>query len=319
MKRRAGSHTSAETAVAEGIVRDPLRCLPMRIPSHVSSACASDEMAEDDEGLELASDDDEDDFDENDDNTAVTGRNISAVTTSEMPATAFSPSELKSRISYLSESVADLLAIPASDAALLLRNFSWNVDTVVERFCEDSTAVLVDCGITNEGCATSTQSCVVCLDDTPGSFSHSLSCCHACCEDCLTQYLTIKICDGATRINCPAVNCTIAINDDIIKPLLNDLVYEKYRAQLINAYVQSQKMKWCPAPNCIYAIECKRFTSNFTAAMPPVSCKCGRVFCFGCLQSEDHRPAPCAVLKMWEKKCQDDSETAHWITAHTKE
>ncbi|KAJ3345396.1 hypothetical protein HDU83_004126 [Entophlyctis luteolus] len=160
MKRRAGSHTSAETAVAEGIVRDPLRCLPMRIPSHVSSACASDEMAEDDEGLELASDDDEDDFDENDDNTAVTGRNISAVTTSEMPATAFSPSELKSRISYLSESVADLLAIPASDAALLLRNFSWNVDTVVERFCEDSTAVLVDCGITNEGCATSTQSCV---------------------------------------------------------------------------------------------------------------------------------------------------------------
>ncbi|KAJ3206632.1 hypothetical protein HDU82_004401 [Entophlyctis luteolus] len=294
MKRRAGSHTSAETAVAEGIVRDPLRCLPMRIPSHVSSACASDEMAEDDEGLELASDDDEDDFDENDDNTAVTGRNISAVTTSEMPATAFSPSELKSRISYLSESVADLLAIPASDAALLLRNFSWNVDTVVERFCEDSTAVLVDCGITNEGCATSTQSCVVCLDDTPGSFSHSLSCCHACCEDCLTQYLTIKICDGATRINCPAVNCTIAINDDIIKPLLNDLVYEKYRAQLINA-----------CPKCQTIIEKNGGCNHMTCR------KCSHHFCWVCMGDFKNYSHACGTFdEEKDKAARDQSRLA---------
>ena len=33
----------------------------------------------------------------------------------------------------------------------------------------------------------------------------------------------------------------------------------------------------------------------------------------------DHQPAPCALVKMWLKKCEDDSETANWISANTKE
>lgn len=33
----------------------------------------------------------------------------------------------------------------------------------------------------------------------------------------------------------------------------------------------------------------------------------------------DHRPAPCSLVKRWMKKCEDDSETANWISANTKE
>ena len=32
-----------------------------------------------------------------------------------------------------------------------------------------------------------------------------------------------------------------------------------------------------------------------------------------------HLPAICSVSKLWVKKCADDSETANWISANTKE
>lgn len=41
-------------------------------------------------------------------------------------------------------------------------------------------------------------------------------------------------------------------------------------------------------------------------------------FCFGC-GLPDHQPCICPVVKFWLKKCADDSETANWISANTKE
>lgn len=32
-----------------------------------------------------------------------------------------------------------------------------------------------------------------------------------------------------------------------------------------------------------------------------------------------HDPVTCTVLKRWQKKCADDSETSNWISANTKE
>ena len=52
--------------------------------------------------------------------------------------------------------------------------------------------------------------------------------------------------------------------------------------------------------------------------VPTVHCECNHDFCFGC-SLNDHQPAPCALVKMWLKKCEDDSETANWISANTKE
>ena len=34
---------------------------------------------------------------------------------------------------------------------------------------------------------------------------------------------------------------------------------------------------------------------------------------------ESHLPAVCSLVKLWVKKCADDSETANWISANTKE
>ncbi len=38
-----------------------------------------------------------------------------------------------------------------------------------------------------------------------------------------------------------------------------------------------------------------------------------------CGHADSHRPVLCKVVKMWEKKCADDSETANWLQANTKE
>ena len=71
-------------------------------------------------------------------------------------------------------------------------------------------------------------------------------------------------------------------------------------------------MKWCPSPGCTFAVE-----SNSTRGVP-VMCQCGHRFCFSC-SSPAHEPVSCHYLQLWVKKCEDDSETAHWIHANTKQ
>jgi ariadne-1 len=79
-----------------------------------------------------------------------------------------------------------------------------------------------------------------------------------------------------------------------------------------------ENLKWCPAPECIYAISCAIRRRELNRIVPTVTCTCGHPFCFGC-SLNDHLPTPCALVRKWVKKCEDDSETANWISANTKE
>lgn len=104
------------------------------------------------------------------------------------------------------------------------------------------------------------------------------------------------------------------------------------------AYIVGRRsnFKWCPAPDCGGLVEVLRLksdnddTQNFDlsdknkfdvmnldiASIPMVSCPNGHGFCYEC-QKEDHLPCPCKMVKMWIKKCNDDSETANWLHANT--
>jgi len=44
----------------------------------------------------------------------------------------------------------------------------------------------------------------------------------------------------------------------------------------------------------------------------------GTNFVFSC-HHEAHAPATCEQVKLWQKKCNDDSETGHWLGANTKD
>jgi ariadne-1 len=93
----------------------------------------------------------------------------------------------------------------------------------------------------------------------------------------------------------------------------------RYHELLTRTFVDDKdNLKWCPAPNCVYAVDCKVKSRELSRIVPTVQCNCGHGFCFGCAHT-DHQPAPCALVKKWLKKCEDDSETANWISANTKE
>lgn len=50
-----------------------------------------------------------------------------------------------------------------------------------------------------------------------------------------------------------------------------------------------------------------------------VTCEtCGSQFCFSC-GVEYHAPADCETIKLWLQKCRDDSGTAKYMAAHTKD
>lgn len=93
----------------------------------------------------------------------------------------------------------------------------------------------------------------------------------------------------------------------------------RYEELLNRTYVDDKpNLRWCPAPECEYAVDCPVRQTELHRVVPTVSCNCGHRFCFGC-GLYDHQPCPCSLVKKWLKKCEDDSETANWISAHTKE
>jgi len=93
----------------------------------------------------------------------------------------------------------------------------------------------------------------------------------------------------------------------------------RYQELLTRTYVDDKdNLKWCPAPNCVYAVSCGIRAKDLMRVVPTVECTCHHRFCFGCTLP-DHQPAPCALVRRWVKKCEDDSETANWISANTKE
>ena len=104
-----------------------------------------------------------------------------------------------------------------------------------------------------------------------------------------------------------------------MKAACTDILCHRYSELLTRTYVDDKNnLKWCPAPNCVYAVDCAVKQRDLVRIVPTVHCNCGYSFCFGCSHA-DHQPAPCGIVNKWLKKCEDDSETANWISAHTKE
>lgn len=162
--------------------------------------------------------------------------------------------------------------------------------------------------------------CGICYrDDSPDTFA--MKCNHRFCVDCYRQYLQQKIKEEgeAAHIRCPGDDCNRIVDSRSLDLLVPEDLKARYRELLTRTYVDDKdNLKWCPAPNCQYAIDCAVKPRDLFRKVPTVKCACGHPFCFGCTL-EDHQPAPCILVKRWLKKCEDDSETANWISANTKE
>ena len=226
------------------------------------------------------------------------------------------------------EHVASMFMIPADDAAILLRHFRWNKERLIEQYMDASERVLEASGL-REGTQVHEHKsgflCEVCYlsaDDYGGTIDTvALQCGHRFCAECYQHYVSNKvISDGDGRsVRCMKEGCNITLRPSTIDQLLNEKGRKRYHELLDRAYVDDvSSLRWCPAPDCEQAVECHVSQKQLDTVIPAVQCGCDHWFCFGCGEAA-HQPVICSIVKLWLIKAADDSETANWIGANTKE
>ncbi|XP_027872499.1 E3 ubiquitin-protein ligase RNF19A [Xiphophorus couchianus] len=114
------------------------------------------------------------------------------------------------------------------------------------------------------------------------SFPDIMTCHHRSCSDCLRQYLRIEISESRINISCP--ECAERFNPHDIRIILGDRVLmEKYEEFMLRRWlVADPDCRWCPAPDCGYAV-----IAFGCASCPKITCGregCGTEFCYHCKQ-----------------------------------
>ncbi|KAJ5168016.1 uncharacterized protein N7482_003610 [Penicillium canariense] len=223
--------------------------------------------------------------------------------------------------------VSAILGLPPESAAILLRFGRWKQERLIEEYMEHPEETLEAAGLgTNFECTARTEfipgfMCDICCEDGDDLETYAMRCGHRFCVNCYRHYLEQKIKEEgeAARIECPGENCNRIVDSKSLDLLVTDDLKERYRTLLTRTYVDDKdNLRWCPAPECVYAVDCPVKPRDLRRVVPTVRCFCKHEFCFGCTLN-DHQPTPCTLVKMWLQKCEDDSETANWISANTKE
>lgn len=288
-----------------------------------------DYSGDDISGAEDFDGDDDDDFDEPDPDFEISPKDLDSKKKAAhiVPFKVFEPDDVMAQQNDMINEVNMILDMSKEDAAILLRYFRWNKERLLEDYMDKSDKVLDAAGLGNTA-ATAPKlesqpgfTCEICYEDDENLQTFSLKCGHRFCVECYRQYLTQKI-QGegeAARIQCPSEDCGRILDSRSLDLLVTPELKDRYKQLLNRTYVEDKDtFKWCPGPECPNVIECGVKKKDLARVVPTVECRCGYRFCFGCPNS-DHQPAPCNLVKRWLKKCADDSETANWISAHTKE
>ncbi|XP_074438453.1 E3 ubiquitin-protein ligase RNF19B-like isoform X2 [Larus michahellis] len=134
--------------------------------------------------------------------------------------------------------------------------------------------------------------CPLCLlPQPPEAFPTLASCAHRSCRACLEQYLRIAVGESRVPVACP--HCPAALQPtDVHRLLAEPALRDKYEEFLLRRLlVADPGTRWCPAPDCSYAViaygcaECPRLTCGREG--------CGTEFCYHCRQPW-HPNGPCA-------------------------
>ncbi|XP_034029743.1 E3 ubiquitin-protein ligase RNF19A-like isoform X1 [Thalassophryne amazonica] len=125
--------------------------------------------------------------------------------------------------------------------------------------------------------------CPLCLlRHSRENFPDIMTCHHRSCIDCLRQYLRIEISESRVNISCP--ECSERFNPHDICMILGDrALMEKYEEFMLRRWlVADPDCRWCPAPDCGYAV-----IAFGCASCPKITCDrdgCGTEFCYHCKQ-----------------------------------
>ncbi|XP_023691077.1 E3 ubiquitin-protein ligase ARIH2 [Paramormyrops kingsleyae] len=219
--------------------------------------------------------------------------------------------------------VASTLKVTLAVAKLVLVHFHWQVSIIQDRYMSSSSQLLCEALVqlhpgtyrpmTVPG---HSYQCGVCLQQVRRDALLALPCQHSFCKACWEQHCTVLVKDGVgVGISCMAQDCSLQMPEDSVLPLLHgEELKDKYRRYLFRDYVESHwQLQLCPGADCPMVIQVQQPRAR------RVQCsRCSEVFCFMCRQMY-HAPTDCGTIRKWLTKCADDSETANYISAHTKD
>ncbi|ESO83650.1 hypothetical protein LOTGIDRAFT_133000 [Lottia gigantea] len=240
------------------------------------------------------------------------------------------------------EALCTSLKIAPSLAKMLLHAHGWRRSQIIERHQMNAEKFLVEsrivadkknisqvqfifsygggdrpgCFLLQEVITGTTHTCSICVRELSKSEFQSLSCHHIFCNECWDMHFGIQISKGLTTgIECMGSDCKLLVPEDFICSILKDpSSREKYFKFSFSDLIDSHsQLRFCPGPNCSIVVRAKEPKSK------RVECKsCKSTFCFRC-GIDYHAPTDCDTIKKWLMKCADDSETANYISANTKD
>ncbi|XP_027525270.1 E3 ubiquitin-protein ligase RNF19B-like isoform X2 [Corapipo altera] len=135
------------------------------------------------------------------------------------------------------------------------------------------------------------EECPLCLLPQPPEAFPTLACCaHRSCRACLEQYLRLAVSESRVLVSCP--HCPAALPAADVRRLLPEpALRDKYEEFLLRRLlVADPGTRWCPAPDCSYAV-----LAHGCAECPRLTCGregCGTEFCYHCRQPW-HPDGPC--------------------------
>lgn len=220
--------------------------------------------------------------------------------------------------------VVSTLVCKRSEALVLLRYFRWDIDSLMTAIAErDRQDVFRAAGAqssrSNDDHAgmRGGAACLVCMEDVAPAHHLEMDCGHTFCRNCWFCHFQVRIAEGQScNIPCMAPRCGAICSDDVVCEVLaqhDPATLAKYEHCILQSYIDDNShAQWCPSvPNCGRAIE-----ALDDVYCEPV-CDCGQHFCFKC-GLEAHSPCTCKMWADWVAKERNDSETLHWLQAHTK-
>ncbi|XP_013715293.2 probable E3 ubiquitin-protein ligase ARI16 [Brassica napus] len=198
--------------------------------------------------------------------------------------------------------ISEVFSLSQSDATVALIHLGWDSFKASDLLGDNKERFLSKLGLVGDG-------------DNDNLVSSTPLCSHKFCSDCWRDHLSEALEEEKEMM----ISCVVASVGPDTEP-----VKEMYERYVLGSFMDSNRIKWCPAKGCEYAIqrhddqdgddadEEEEEASDFG-----VVCLCGHTFCWRC-KNESHRPVTCNNASLWLNELLDEARTFGLIATKTK-